>query len=1177
MVSITNVSSGQASTYYQRDNYYTRADGQWQGAGASALGLSGAIQKDDFENLIHGRDPQGDRLIAGGGENHEHRAGVDLTFSAPKSVSVLHEVSGDQRILDAHNRAVERTLQYVEEHYTQARQTQDGVTERVDTGNMVIAKFTHYVSRELDMQIHTHGVAMNMTQREDGQWRALSNEELYNNKMHIGQIYRNELAVELKEINYAIKTDSRGFFEIQGIDQKVLDEFSRRSEQIQSAMEDLKKQYPDASESKIKEMACLDSRVAKKDVNMDDVRQTWQERLEKLGYTKEQIQASVQKAAEEMRAIERGQGHENNPEKTAGAGVAAAGRIITEQESVFSRKDLQDTAMKMSIGDARIDDIERAIERAERNGDLIRLDEGKYTTHEMIRIENDIVEKVRDGHGKAEALDAEKVQAGIQEYEKEKGFYLSENQKNAISHILTSKDSVIGIQGDAGTGKTTALQVMREIASRHGYEVKGYAYTGKAAEEIEKASGIQSRTLHSFLGEKTEATAGTKEIWVVDEASMMGSRQMHGLLERAEAAGAKVAMVGDTKQLQSIEAGRMFQKLQETGDMKTVRMSEVQRQKTEDYRDIVKDISEKRFEKAMEKLENTGKIHEIADRQQRIDAIVKDYTDSKKDTIIVTALNKDRNEINDRIHSELMRQGRIGQQEYEFNVRESKNLSPIEKHFGQNYEKGDIVIANHAGIMGRAGTEGKVTRVDHQNHRIEVETRGKNRESVKHEIDLKEHGQNLAVYREKQQSFSQGEKVVFQKNDRSLGVKNGQTGTIESIDKDGRATVKMHDGQEKKINLSTQYNYIDRGYAVTSYKSQGQTADRVIFHSVATEKSEGRGTNYNEAYVAATRGKHDLKIYTNDKQKFTEQMKVEQQKTSTLDYEKTAEWRSEKAEKQTGRKTEKHESARSEKHESRKAEKREYEDRKAQKQHGTGVTKLPDRAPGKQSWWDRALPGGKIEISPLVGTIKESQKGISFYTTREGFFGDKVKKGKYISGEKKGTQFRNEYRVDQGLFGKKLKGTYVEKRKDGTIVVSKYEYRQKDTLSSVFFGRGNIKPKMEMTKSETYIIRPDEARKWAGKDVQKLEKTLKAKYAEKIIKKAEKMGKGQYKESAKTKEPTTLKSSGVNEKVYRHHETENVKSRGAEREKTAGSESAKSQAQETSKSQGQNQNQGRGR
>jgi conjugative relaxase-like TrwC/TraI family protein len=381
MVSIINVSVGQAGTYHLKDSYYTKEQGQWQGKGAEALELSGEIKKEDFLNLIEGKDPQGNELVSANSQG-EHRAGVDLTFSAPKSVSILTEVSGDSKVREAHERAVTKTLSYVEKNYSQCRITEDKITERVNTGNLVIAKFGHDTSRELDPQIHTHCVVMNMTQRDDGQWRALSNENLFDNKIFLGQMYRNDLAASLKELGYSIRSDEKGLFEIQGIDQKLIDAFSQRSEQIEAKVKELKEsgQYSNASEAKLREIATLGSRVTKKDVDMEVVRETWQGRIKDLGYTKDGIFESVQKATNE---VQNDQMRVNEYDY-----LDLSLKAITEQESTFQKEDVLKVAGKLSIGERRIENLEKAFYELNGDKEIIRLGKDRegneiYTTREM--------------------------------------------------------------------------------------------------------------------------------------------------------------------------------------------------------------------------------------------------------------------------------------------------------------------------------------------------------------------------------------------------------------------------------------------------------------------------------------------------------------------------------------------------------------------------------------------------------------------------------------------------------------------------------------------------------------------------------------------------------------------------------------------------------------------------
>ncbi|MFZ5996388.1 MAG: MobF family relaxase [Nitrospirota bacterium] len=1080
MVSITGISTNQASHYFLKDDYYTRNIGKWYGKGAEELSLAGEVKKEDFERLLKGLDPKGKELV-GTGVNGEHRAGLDVTFSAPKSVSILAEVLGDTRVRQAHEKAINRTLNYLEQHFAQARQTVRRVTERINTGNLAIATFEHNTSRELDPQLHHHAVIMNVTQRHDGSWRALSNEEIYNNKMLLGQIYRNELAANLKELGYSIQSDNKGLFEVQGIDQKLIEHFSRRSEQIDAKVKELKDsgQYPNANEQRLREIATLGSRATKKDVDMQMVRKSWMERAEALGYTKESILESTRQATEQNMAAVL---NRIEPRANEFDVIRQAASIINEQESAFILEDILKIAGKLTVGEYRIGDLEKAFDELKKDKEIVHLGhtvdyQGNkiewYTTKEMQRVEKQIINMVRDGHDKVEpTLAQQEAQEAIKRYEakrqaKDGNFRLTEGQRRAAGHVLSTTDRVIGIQGDAGTGKTTMLAAVREIVEPNRHQIRGLSFTGKAASEIEAASGIKSGTLHSFLNNfdkmpiiteeqlsalkarhaaqmsklsseqieflrkpmipnemskairedkistfadnlaksavtgqrmridditstrttesgttivKTKAdeewikdyfknhgilnigvseknkvekvyrqnedgsirkslivsharwekegmsstweatiysqnkSGGVdittvqisregndiaykdsqtirdpnsgeylvkgKETWIVDEASMVGSRQLHDLLAKAKQAAAKVVLIGDIKQLLSIAAGKMFRKLQETGVMKTEKMGEILRQKeSPEYEAAIKDVSAKRLDDAFGKLNASGKIHEISDRGKRLEAITKDYTSRKnpKDTIIVTARNADRNQLNAEIREDLKKQGKLSKEEHTFTIRESNNLSPTDKHFAQNYSEGGIVIANKAGLIGRAGSEAKITGVDQRNHLITVQ----GEDGTRHIIDLKKDGQHLAVYQERERSFSKGDKVVFLKNDRGFIVKNGHVGEVKSIDDRGNMSVMMEHGKTISINLKTQYNYVDHGYAVTDYKSQGQTAKAVIYHA-----DTKNNVNYNQFYVAITRGKQDLRIYTNDKTKLKGLAINEQVKTSTLDFQK---------------------------------------------------------------------------------------------------------------------------------------------------------------------------------------------------------------------------------------------------------------------------------------------------
>ncbi|CAG1771843.1 partial Multifunctional conjugation protein TraI, partial [uncultured bacterium] len=372
--------------------------------------------------------------------------------------------------------------------------------------------------------------------------------------------------------------------------------------------------------------------------------------------------------------------------------------------------------------------------------------------------------------------------------------------------------------------------------------------------------------------------SGKEKIFIVDEASLVGSRQAHQLFKAAEREGGRVILVGDTKQLLGVAAGRMFSDSQKYGVVDVTRMNEVLRQKTDDYKAVVSDITGKRLDKAFGRLEKGGNLHQIADRDERINALVKDYTSEKnwKDTIVVTTRNADRQEINQSIRDELKSQEKIGAKDHSLNVRTPKSINTVNRHFAQSYREGDYVFSSKSGEGMRAGDEAKIININPKDHTLTLEK--KTGEVV--EFDLKKGGSSLSVYESQEKNFSTGEKIVFLKNSQKLGVQNGMTGEVQNINELGKMNVKLENGNEVSFNVKN-YGCFDHGYVITDYKSQGQTSEKIIFHA---DTNEG-GNNFNSFYVAATRGKEEMKVYTDDADRLKTQVSEEQTKKSTLDYQ----------------------------------------------------------------------------------------------------------------------------------------------------------------------------------------------------------------------------------------------------------------------------------------------------
>ena len=288
-------SPSQGASYYERDGYYAkdspehRAASTWAGRGASELGLEGPVDPDIFRKVLEGRvpDASGRRLgkRIGSGEIH-HRPGRDLTFSAPKSVSLAALVGGDRRIVEAHDRAVSSSLGWFEKHVAETR-LQDPAT-----GNMVrargqkavIATFRHETSRNLDPALHTHSVIANMLKGPDGKWRTMANERLYASKMVLGALYRSELARELKSLGYETeKTHADGRFEIAGVSRETIEAFSTRRAEIEAAMAE-RGLGTTAENPHLAGRAALMTRAHKRDVDHDALRGTWEKQAADLGF-----------------------------------------------------------------------------------------------------------------------------------------------------------------------------------------------------------------------------------------------------------------------------------------------------------------------------------------------------------------------------------------------------------------------------------------------------------------------------------------------------------------------------------------------------------------------------------------------------------------------------------------------------------------------------------------------------------------------------------------------------------------------------------------------------------------------------------------------------------------------------------------------------------------------------
>ena len=603
-------SASQGVAYYERDGYYAKDDpghreaSVWAGAGAADLGLTGEVDPETFRNILHGVVPDGSGRRLGRSRKDGavvHRPGRDLTLSAPKSVSLAALVGGDGRIVEAHDLAVKRTLEWVERHVAETRVSDPatGAMTRAGGQKLVAATFRHDTSRNLDPQLHTHAVIANMVRGGDGKWRTMANEKLYRSKMLLGALYRSELASRLQDLGYGIeKSHADGRFEIAGVSRDVVEAFSTRRAAIRAAMEERGLGEPEEN-PRLAERAALMTRAHKRDVDHAALRDHWQKQAESLGFDAKGLadEAMARTPGVDVRQRELRLDEGSAAERA----VAWAVAHLSEREAVFSRTDLLTAAIARKPGKVRIGEAEKVIEELVKDGTLhasdIPVKGDSLTTDRAVADELETIGLMERG----KAASGPVMLSWRVTHQLHRG-RLTFGQKEAVKLILSTKDRVVGVQGYAGTGKTTMLDRARVLAEKNGYRMMGLAPSASAAKTLGAEAGIKSETLQRFLARNAGVAEGrlteqgardmreafSKTVLVVDEASLASTVQARNLLRIANVLRIpRVVLVGDEKQLDAVDAGKPFAQLQRAG-MTTVKMDEIMRQQDEELKEAVR-------------------------------------------------------------------------------------------------------------------------------------------------------------------------------------------------------------------------------------------------------------------------------------------------------------------------------------------------------------------------------------------------------------------------------------------------------------------------------------------------------------------------------------------------------------------------------------------------------------
>jgi conjugative relaxase-like TrwC/TraI family protein len=902
--------AGAASGYFQKEysnggeSYYTEGDreevrGEYFGELAMEMGLTGEVTPEDFHRLIEGQDPTtGEQLIRHvptktyldkfGKEikTSSHRAGWDIVFSCPKSISLAAGPGGDKRIPELQREAVVETLAEMEKYLA----GKDGHSGH-HTGKMVAAIFQHDCARPdretgyAAPDLHDHVFVMNMTKDETGKFRAVEIDSLYRVRDFATHLHWAKLVEKMEGIGYEFERSPRtGAPEIKGFSQEYLAENSKRRGEVLRNEVRLKQEAAEAG------FTVEGSSLRGKAARMERRSKTFDRTEMQIRHIAVERDFGFQAVTAVRQAQERGPviRTPEETEKRAREAVTFAEEHVYEREAVAARTEIEKQALRRSWGQTTYEAIKAEIEKRIDAGELVEIDRGRgpeMTSREMIELERDNLQRMQEGQGRNRPpVKASVVDFRIREAAKTtSGVRLNESQHKALREILTSEDQVTGLQGYAGAGKTTTLTTLRGALEERGYDVYGLAPLTRAANLLTE-SGIKTTTLQQFI-QSSPVRSHAPRYYILDETSLADTRSMNAFFQRL-APSDQVLLVGDKAQHQAISAGAPFEQFQDAG-MRTAVLDEIVRQKEPGLKKAVELLSKGQAREAVELLISQDRVTEIENPQDRMRAIAQDYC-ARPGALVICLRNAERAEQNRMIHEALQDAGKVSPLDHETTVYISRDITGAERKFAGAYQVGDVIRYSRGSKEHdiRAKEYWDVVKVDQENNQLVVLSQD-GRRATYDPRRLK----GVSVYREDTRQFAEGDRIQFRAPLAEQRIGTNEIGTIEKLGR-GEVTIKLDGEKERMVKVDLQeFKHFDHGYAVTSISSQGLGSYRGILNANAHESA--LLLNERTAYVANSRAIHDMQIYTNSKEDLPRALDRRSDKEIALDAVRTTEERRE--------------------------------------------------------------------------------------------------------------------------------------------------------------------------------------------------------------------------------------------------------------------------------------------
>ncbi|MBC2653233.1 MobF family relaxase [Novosphingobium aerophilum] len=915
MLSVANVrSAGGAASYFAKDNYYAGADadrsGVWVGKGAERLSLSGTVEAAAFEAILRGELPGGGRI---GREGADHRAGTDLTFSLPKSWSLLALVGKDERIIAVYRSAVIETLRWAETNAAYLRIERAGKERRVQTDNLTVALFQHDTNRNQEPNLHFHAVVANMTQGPDGTWKALRNDRLWALNTLLNAMTMARFRGEVEKLGYQIGAIGKhGNFEAAGIGRETVMAFSTRRQEVLDARR--------GSGLEAGVIATLATRSAKPhDVDRGALLSRWEEQSWGLGidlagmvrdaHERSAVMALAAQRQDQDRPSIAQRGRvmvlelaerlgikEGDPlvparihlrpaqEIAAAHAVASAVRHLSEREAAFKATDLAKAALDLGLP-TTMPLIEKRIGQLAGQGALSKgrgARQGWLTTTAAAALEARMLAEIERGRGAVSPILSSEVAGAQLQASASLGFGLTLNagQEAAGRMILASANRIVAVQGVAGAGKSSLLRPLARILGEHGKQVIGLGVQNTLVRMLERETGIPSMTLQRFLGqhrglldgspgkgELAEARAAYRDtVLVLDEASMVSTRDSDRLVRLANLLEVdRLVLMGDPKQLGAVEAGKPFALALAAGT-ETARMETNLRARSATLQRAQAAAQHGRTGEALEHLKDH--IVEVSENSAVVAAerwLALPPAERKR-TGIYVAGRQLRDEVNAAVQTGLVANGEIGPDRIDLTVLSRVNATREELRQVRSYAPGMVLeLTSRQPRQRLSRGRYEIVGVDAVKGAVALRDASGRRHSFI-PSHLGASGDSLAIqlHERKPLTLYTGDTIRWTANDHQRGMINADRATIAAITPDG-LTVRTSSGIAQDLRSGDpMLARIDLAYALNAHMAQGLTSDK----GIAVMDSAGRKLlSARNFLVTITRLRDELTLIVDNRDK----------------------------------------------------------------------------------------------------------------------------------------------------------------------------------------------------------------------------------------------------------------------------------------------------------------------